>query len=233
MAQKIKAVLTDIEGTTSSISFVKDVLFPYAYQNLPDFIFDHVGEKTVDEILNAVREEEINPDLTTKEIIEVLLRYIDEDRKITCLKTLQGMIWAQGYEDGVLKGDIYEDAVAGLKRWKKMGLNLYIYSSGSVAAQRLLFANTPAGDLTPMFSGYFDTTTGGKKDSKSYEVIANAMGLDPEEVLFLSDSTEEIVAASDAGMRVVILDREKVMTDTLGHEIAHDFDVILADTVDA
>lgn len=233
MAQKIKAVLTDIEGTTSSLSFVKEVLFPYAIQNLPDFVFDHVGEKEVDEILEAVREEEKNPDLTTKEVIEVLLRYIDEDRKITCLKDLQGMIWAQGYEDGVLKGHIYDDAAAGLRRWKKMGLNLYIYSSGSVAAQKLLFANTPAGDLTSLFSGYFDTTTGGKKDRKSYETIANAIGLEPEQVLFLSDSTEEIAAASDAGMRVVILDREKVLFDALGHEVAHDFDVILAETVDA
>lgn len=229
MSQSIKVILTDIEGTTSAISFVKDVLFPYAYKNLPDYVFDHRGEKEVAAVLDAVKEEEKNPDLTIEEVVEVLLRYIDEDRKITCLKTLQGMIWEHGYKDGVLKGHVYDDAVAGLKRWSSMGLRLYVYSSGSVPAQKLLFSNTPAGDLTPLFSGYFDTTIGGKKETRSYEKIADEIGVDPEEILFLSDSTEEIVAAGDAGMHVIILDREKVLFDALGYEKAADFDYILLD----
>lgn len=234
MNSRIKVVLTDIEGTTSAISFVKDVLFPYAYKNLPDYVFEHVGEKDVDAILDSVREEEKNTDLTTEEVIEVLLRYIDEDRKITCLKTLQGMIWEHGYKDGVLKGHIYDDALAGLKRWSSLGLKLYVYSSGSIPAQKLLFANTPAGDLTPLFSGYFDTTIGGKKETRSYEKIAEEIGVVPEEILFLSDSTEEIVAAGDAGMHVIILDREKVLFDALGYEKASDFNqILLGESVNA
>lgn len=226
MSVEIKAVVTDIEGTTSSLSFVKDILFPYAYKHMADYVWDH--EKDVVDILDAVRVEERNADLTTQEIIEILLRYMDEDRKITPLKALQGMIWEQGYEDGTLGGHIYEDAVRGLHRWKEMGLRLYIYSSGSIAAQRLLFAHTTSGDLTPLFSGYFDTTTGGKKETESYERIAAEIGLPASEILFLSDSTEEINAASAAGMNVVILDREKVLFDSLGHLVAHDFDEILA-----
>lgn len=233
MQVKIKAVVTDIEGTTSSLSFVKDVLFPYAYENLPDFVLDNIGEKEIDDILDGVREVENNPDLTTKEVIEVLLRYIDEDKKITPLKTLQGMIWAQGYGDGELDGHIYDDAAKGLKRWKAQGLSLYVYSSGSIAAQKLLFAHTEQGDLTPLFSGYFDTTTGAKKEAQSYQKIADEIGLNPSEILFLSDSTEEIAAARDAGMRVIILDREKVLFDAFGHEVVSDFNDILADTVNA
>lgn len=233
MLQKIKAIVTDIEGTTSALSFVKEVLFPYAYTHLPDYVYDHIGEAEIDTILDAVREEENNSDLSTEEVIEVLLRYIDEDRKITPLKTLQGLIWEQGYSDGALQGHIYDDAVAGLKRWKKMGIDLYIYSSGSIAAQKLLFSHTAAGDLTKLFSGYFDTTTGGKKEASSYEKIAEAIGYPANEVLFLSDSTEEIVAAYDAGMKVIVLDREQVLFNALGHEVAHDFNTIFPDVVTA
>ena len=231
MSVDIKAVVTDIEGTTSSLSFVKDVLFPYAYKHMPDYVWDH--EKNIEDILDQVREEERNYDLNLEEIIEVLLRYMDEDRKITTLKTLQGLIWEEGYKSGELHGHIYEDAVKGLKRWKSMGIKLYIYSSGSVAAQKLLFANTPAGDLTPMFSGYFDTTTGGKKEPQSYEKITQEIGFSPNQILFLSDSTEEINAAAAAGLNVVVLDREEVLFDAQGHTVVHDFNDLLADTVDA
>lgn len=233
MSKDINAIVTDIEGTTSSLSFVKDILFPYAYENLPGFIEEHADEKDVEAILEAVREEENNPELSDREVVEVLLRYMDEDKKVTPLKTLQGMIWEKGYEDGSLHGHIYEDAAEGLKRWKGQGLKLYIYSSGSIAAQKLLFANTPEGDLTPLFSGYFDTTTGGKKEIESYEKIAQEIGLPAEEILFLSDSTEEIEAASAAGFNVIILDREGVLFDALGHDVMHDFKEILPGKVDA
>lgn len=225
MGAAIQAIVTDIEGTTSSLSFVKDVLFPYAYKNMADFVFDF--EKEVENLLNEVRTEENNPDLTTGEVVEVLLRYMDEDKKITPLKTLQGMIWAGGYESGELQGHIYEDAAQALKAWKKAGLGLYIYSSGSIAAQKLLFGNTEHGDLTPLFSGYFDTTTGAKKDSHSYEVIAEEIGLAPSEILFLSDSIDEINAASAAGMNVVILNRGGESMSALGHHVARDFNDVL------
>ncbi len=231
MKQEIKAIVTDIEGTTSSLSFVKDTLFPYAYNNLPDYVWDHEGE--IAALLDDVRTEENNPDLSTAEVIEVLLRYIDEDQKITPLKELQGLIWEKGYKDGALMGHVYDDAVAGLKRWKEQGIDLYIYSSGSVRAQKLLFGHTKAGDLTSLFSGYFDTTTGRKNETESYAKIAAAIGLPVHEILFLSDSTEEISAAAAAGMNVVILDREKSLFDGLGHTIVHSFDGILGETVDA
>ncbi len=231
MNQEIKAIVTDIEGTTSSLSFVKDELFPYAYKNLPDYVWDNESE--IAALLDDVRKEEQNPDLSLEEVIEVLLRYIDDDKKVTPLKTLQGMIWKAGYKSGELVGHIYDDALAGLKRWKNQGVALYIYSSGSVPAQKLLFGHTKAGDLNPLFSGYFDTSTGGKKESESYEKIAAQIGVTASEILFLSDSTDEIDAAAAAGMNVIILDREKALFDALGHNIVHNFDDILKETVEA
>ncbi len=225
MNQEIKAIVTDIEGTTSSLSFVKDELFPYAYKNLPDYVWDN--EDKVAALLDNVRNQEQNPDLNLEEVIEVLLRYIDDDRKVTPLKTLQGMIWEQGYKTGELKGHIYDDALEGLKRWKRQNIRLYIYSSGSIAAQKLLFGHTKYGDLNPLFSGYFDTKTGGKKEIESYEKIAAQIGFDANEILFLSDSIDEINAAAAAGMNVIILDREHSLFDVQGYNIVHSFDDIL------
>ncbi|MGH1403949.1 MAG: acireductone synthase [Alphaproteobacteria bacterium] len=233
MQQEIKAIVTDIEGTTSSLSFVKDTLFPYAVAHLPDFIWDHEHDKDVMQLLNDVRSEENNTDLNTQEVIEVLLRYIDEDQKVTPLKALQGMIWEEGYKNGELVGHIYDDALTGLKRWKDQGIDLYVYSSGSVPAQKLLFGNTHVGDITSLFSGYFDTETGGKKETESYEKIAGIVGFPVNEILFLSDSVEEINAAATAGMNVIILDREKALFDALGHAVLHNFEDILAEPVSA
>lgn len=230
MKQEINAIVTDIEGTTSALSFVKDELFPYAYKNLPDYVWDNQDELT--DLLNDVRKQEKNVDLSLEEVIEVMLRYIDEDQKVTPLKALQGMVWEEGYKAGELKGHIYDDAMAGLKRWKDQGVALYIYSSGSIPAQKLLFGNTKHGDLNPLFSGYFDTTTGGKKESTSYEKIASEIGLPVEEILFLSDSMDEINAASAAGMNVIILDREGINANALGYVIVNSFDTIL-ESVDA
>ncbi len=229
MDQEIKVIVTDIEGTTSALSFVKDTLFPYAYRHLPDYVWDNEAE--IADLLEAVREEEKNPDLSMEEVVEVLLRYIEEDQKITPLKTLQGMIWERGYKNGELIGHIYDDALEGLRRWKDQGIDLYVYSSGSVPAQKLLFFHTKAGDLTPMFSGYFDTTIGGKKDVRSYERIVEKIGVEPAHILFLSDSTDEIAAASDAGMNVIILDREKTLFDALGYDVVAEFTGILNEAV--
>lgn len=231
MNQEIKAIITDIEGTTTSIKFVHDVLFPYASQHLADYVWDN--EADITDILDAVREEERNTDLSLEELIEVMLRYIDEDQKVTPLKKLQGMIWKQGYDNGALKGHIYDDALHGLRRWKSQGIELYVYSSGSISAQKLLFGHTDHGDLTPLFSGYFDTTTGGKKEVPSYEKIATEIKTPPQEILFLSDSVEEIEAADAAGMNVIIIDRENALnTSENDKTIAQDFDDILAETVE-
>ncbi|MCB1782719.1 MAG: acireductone synthase [Alphaproteobacteria bacterium] len=221
---QIKAILTDIEGTTSALSFVKDVLFPYAYNKLPAYIRENQGD--ISEILGSVREIENNASLNTEEVIETMRRWIEEDRKITPLKTLQGMIWQEGYENGELQGHIYIDALEGLQRWKAEGLPLYIYSSGSVPAQKLLFAHTTHGDLTPLFSGYFDTHIGSKLEKDSYERIAAHINVPASAVLFLSDNIGEIEAASATGMNVILLDRDSVVTDTKGYKTVQSFDEI-------
>lgn len=159
----IKAILTDIEGTTSAVSFVFDVLFPYAARHLPDFVREHAGEPEVAAQLAAVRAESGEADADVERAIAILLQWIAEDRKATPLKALQGMVWAQGYRDGQLKGHVYPDAVQALREWKARGLDLYVYSSGSIQAQKLIFGCSEAGDLGPLFSGYFDTTSGPKR----------------------------------------------------------------------
>lgn len=228
---KIKAILTDIEGTTSSISFVHEVLFPYAKEHLIDFIYDNEGD--IEGLLSDVRAEENNPDLSLEEVIEVLQRYIAEDQKITPLKELQGRIWEEGYTSGELIGHMYDDAVHGLKRWKEEGLKLYVYSSGSVAAQKLIFGHTEHGDLTSLFSGYFDTNIGSKKEAGSYSGIAEELGIKPESILFLSDSTEEIDAAQEARMQVITLDREKSLINNGEYTIVDTFDDILPEMAKA
>jgi enolase-phosphatase E1 len=207
---KPAAILTDIEGTTSSIAFVAETLFPYARARLPAFVAAHPQESAP--ILAAVAAVEPGDPVAT------LTRWIDEDRKATPLKTLQGMIWADGYREGAFTGHIYDDAVAALRRWHAAGLKLYVFSSGSVAAQKLLFGHSDAGDLTPLFSGYFDTTTGPKREARSYRAIAVAMGLAPGAVLFLSDTPAEIAAAREAGMQALHIDRETGAGDIASFE---------------
>ncbi|MCX5520979.1 acireductone synthase [Kaistia defluvii] len=227
---QIRAVLTDIEGTTSSISFVKDVLFPFARSRLQGFVTEHAADPAdpaVAEALAEARDLAKRPDLDTAATIELLAAWIDEDRKAKPLKTLQGMIWEDGYRSGTLKGDVYPDVVEKLTEWKESGLSLYVYSSGSVLAQKLIFGFTHSGDLTPLFSGYFDTAIGSKLEAASYKAIAAEIGLQPSELLFLSDNTKELDAARDAGMKTIGLDRgEVVIPPDTTHAIAKDFAVI-------
>ncbi len=201
-----RAVLVDIEGTTSTIAFVHEVLFPYADEHLDAYVAAHRGEPEVAQaLLDAAREAGEPPDADDATVLAHLHRWIAEDRKSTPLKTLQGLIWAEGYAASGLRGHVYPDAAAGLRRWHAAGLALYVYSSGSVAAQRVLFANSAQGDLTPLFSGYFDTTTGPKREAASYGVIARTIGLAPGEIVFLSDVDAELDAARAAGMQTVRL----------------------------
>ena len=194
-----RAILTDIEGTTSSIAFVAETLFPYARERLPAFVATHPDAAAP--ILAEVAAAEPGDPVAT------LTRWIDEDRKATPLKTLQGMIWEDGYREGAFTGHIYDDAAAALRRWHAAGIALYVFSSGSVAAQKVLFEHSDAGDLTPLFSGYFDTTTGPKREADSYTAIAAAIGLGPQDILFLSDTPQEIAAAHAAGMQALLIDR--------------------------
>jgi len=215
----IKAILTDIEGTTSSVKFVYDVLFPYAVRQLPGFVGEQAHDPQVAAQIAAVRTEAGEQGASLERVVDILLGWMSEDRKVTPLKALQGIVWQRGYETGELKGHVYPDAVAALKRWKDEGYDLYVYSSGSVQAQKLLFGYSEAGDLTALFSGYFDTTSGGKRAQASYTGIAQAMRLPPGHVLFLSDIGEELEAASAAGMAVCGLAREGKL-DTLHPVVA-------------
>ncbi|AIF48448.1 acireductone synthase [Dyella japonica] len=217
----IRAIVTDIEGTTSSISFVKDVLFPYAYERLPAFIETHGDTPEVRHWLHEAAKEAGIVEAPRQEVIELLLRWIKEDRKSTALKALQGMIWQEGYASGEYQAHVYPEVSAKLHAWRGEGMHLYVYSSGSVPAQKLFFRYSEAGDLTPMFSGYFDTETGPKRERHSYERIAEAIGEQPAHILFLSDIVEELDAAREAGFSTGWLLREPLDMPAAPRHPAH------------
>jgi len=217
-----KAILTDIEGTTSSIDFVHKVLFPYAGRELPGYVRAHRADPHVASILDDVRREANEPDADVEKVIEILLGWIVEDKKITALKTLQGYVWKHGYENRDFTGHIYDDAVRCLQKWFDNGIALYVYSSGSVGAQKLLFGHSDAGDLCPVFSGYFDTQVGHKREAGAYTNISRHIALPAEAILFLSDVLEELDAAAEAGMQTMQLVRDEDVV-TGSHRIAHDF----------
>lgn len=228
----IKAIVTDIEGTTSSLAFVKDVLFPYARAHLGNFVRTHGAEPEVAALLEAV-EKEAGRALNIPNAIAQLERWMAEDQKITPLKALQGLIWEQGYSKGELKGHVYADAVKNLRRWKNLGIALYVYSSGSVHAQKLLFGYSQYGNLSTLFSGYFDTTVGMKREAASYRKIVAALGLAAKEILFLSDIKEELDAAAAAGMQTGWLVRDGALPTGAHHIVASNFDDIASHFLEA
>jgi len=201
---------------------VHKVLFPYARKHLGEFVKAHAGERKVREQLDAIGKLERH-ELSLPQTVAVLEKWIDEDRKVTPLKALQGMIWKIGYEKGELKGHVYPDTPQYLKQWHDAGKKLYVYSSGSVDAQKLIFSHTEHGDLTPLFSGYFDTRVGGKKESASYRAILQAISRDGRETLFLSDAPEELDAARAAGVGTCQLVRDGKIRPALDHPRAKDF----------
>jgi enolase-phosphatase E1 len=202
-ATGVRAVLTDIEGTTSSVSFVKDVLFPYARDHLPAFVTSRRSDPEVQRWLAATALAAGIDDPHSRLVIDTLLDWIDEDRKATPLKALQGMIWKTGYESGDYRAHVYPEVPARLREWKDRGLKLFVYSSGSVPAQKLFFAHTEAGDLAPLFDGWFDTEIGGKRERDSYVRIAETTGFPAGSVVFLSDIVQELDAAHSAGMQTI------------------------------
>ena len=221
----ILAILTDIEGTTTSVSFVFDCLFPYARQRMGEFIRERGNDPVVREQLNAVSRE-VGRGLSDEEAAAQLVQWIDEDRKITPLKALQGMIWEAGYLKGDFTGHVYPDAVKYLRQWKAQGLALYVYSSGSVKAQQLLFGHSDAGDMRPLFSGWFDTQAGPKREAASYRLIASQIGLPPGDILFLSDIKEELDAAREAGIQTAWLVRGAAPVPEATHQQVTSFDEI-------
>lgn len=222
-----RAVLTDIEGTTSSIAFVKDVLFPYARARLPRFVESHPDDREVIRWLDATAREVGIDDPRSRRVIDTLLRWIDEDRKATPLKALQGMIWKAGYEAGDYRAHVYPEVPARLRAWKARGFELFVYSSGSVAAQKLFFGHTEAGDLASLFDGWFDTEVGGKRERGSYLRIAEATGLPPPGIVFLSDIGAELDAARGTGMQTIQLCRPpEHCPESATHPCVPDFDAI-------
>jgi enolase-phosphatase E1 len=236
-----RAFLLDIEGTTTPVAFVYDVLFPFARRELPGFLRGHAGEPHVREALVRLRQEhEADADgrrpawPPSDEGIAPAVAYLewlmDADRKSTALKALQGLVWREGFRRGELEGQVYPDVPLALARWRRQGRRAFIYSSGSVLAQRLLFSRTAAGDLTPLIGGYFDTTTGPKKEAASYARIAAEIGLEPGEVLFVSDSADEIAAALDAGLRAALCTRDGQAPPTAA-AVVRSFDSLAPDDV--
>lgn len=201
------AILTDIEGTTTPIAFVRDTLFPFARARLAGFVRDRGDEPPVRAALDAARAEMGEPDASPDEVIDALTGWIDADRKAPPLKILQGLIWEAGYRDGSLTAPVYDDAAAALTRWHEAGIRLAVYSSGSVAAQKLLFGHSSHGDLTGLFEGWFDLETGSKLEPVSYRRIAESLDLETGDILFLSDHPGELDAAREAGLRTVRSDR--------------------------
>jgi len=227
-----RTILTDIEGTTSSISFVKEVLFPYARSALAEFVRVHGREPEVRRWLDSVAAEITTGTCDDGMVVKALQGWIDQDRKHTALKALQGMIWEAGYRNGEYRAHVYPDAAQALHGWHASGSALYVYSSGSVAAQQLFFSHSDAGDLSGVFSGYFDTETGPKRESASYASIATAIGAPPDAIVFLSDVVEELDAARAAGLGTVLIDREqdypvpRIGAACNGHARAEDFSAV-------
>jgi enolase-phosphatase E1 len=220
-----KVILTDIEGTISSISFVKEVLFPYSKERLEDFIltnYEHspfllsIIEATLEEIKQGnitgitykSNQESAIFETQVYTAIEALKIWIQEDKKITPLKDLQGLIWEEGFRNGLFKAPLYQDAFEFFLSMKGKGLPIYVYSSGSVQAQKLFFEFSEFGDVRYLFSGFYDTKIGSKKDSESYLKIAADIQVSPEHILFLTDIKDECKASEEAGLLTIQVARE-------------------------
>ncbi|MGE5109624.1 MAG: acireductone synthase [Acidobacteriaceae bacterium] len=239
-ARHVRSLLLDIEGTTTPISFVYDTLFPYAANNVEEFLSDHLQDEAVQRDVRALRSQrEIDlkrgmdaptcSEQSEQQQIESVVSYarwlISRDSKFGPLKSLQGKVWEEGYLRGDLRGEVFEEVPRALERWRGRGLRTYIYSSGSVLAQRLLFGHSNHGDLAKLLDGFFDTSVGPKTEPKSYLRIAETIALEPSGIVFLSDAVKELDAARDAGFQTVLSVRpgnQPVATDE--HPRIHNFD---------
>ncbi|HEV7179194.1 MAG TPA: acireductone synthase [Candidatus Baltobacteraceae bacterium] len=227
MQLRASVALIDIEGTVGSIAFVRDVLFPYARERMDAYVLQHREEPDIRALLDeAAREAGVDVhDL--RSILQALHAWSDQDIKVTVLKELQGRIWVEGFESSGIRGHLYDDAIAALHRFHDAGVSLYVYSSGSIAAQKLLFGHSVAGDLLPLFRGFYDTTTGGKREPKSYVHIARDIRVEPASIVFFSDNVHELDAAAKAGIQTMQLARpEDGTTPSNAHPAIATFDGI-------
>lgn len=219
MTRDAKTILLDIEGTASSITFVFDVLFPYARKHVQSFLNSNLYDSRVTAAIDKMavdlgfdnHGEWLGNKATDQQKSETIVKqvnaWMDQDAKLTGLKELQGLIWKEGYDRGELKSHVYPDVPEAMERWVNRGITICIYSSGSIGAQKSFFKDTVFGDLTRWISDYFDTTSGPKREQKSYENIAAKLGESPQAILFLSDITDELKAANEAGMQAILVER--------------------------
>jgi enolase-phosphatase E1 len=235
--------LLDIEGTTTPVSFVYDVLFPYARARVQDFLRTHAGEPAVREDVAQLRKEyrtdqaqgivvpawdETSPEAVVESAATYALSLMASDRKATGLKSLQGRIWQAGYESGELRGQVYPDVPRAFERWRRQGRTIAIFSSGSVLAQKQIFSTTPEGDLTRHIHAHFDTTVGSKREAASYARIARELGVQAADILFLSDTPAELDAARAAGLGTTLIARESEPAPS-SHPVARTFDPVCPD----
>lgn len=222
----IKLVLCDIEGTTSSITFVHDVMFPLAYEKMDSWLVDNyasVSDESRQFVATlAQRLNRSTGSVSIGDIADELKRMIKADVKDTFLKSVQGKIWKDSFENGSLKSHVYDDVPDAFEKWKNSGLQIAIYSSGSIEAQKLFFRYSIKGDLSGYLSGYFDTTSGPKREKQSYCKIASELGFEPDEILFLSDISEELDAALSCGMRTLLSVRGESLVEC-NHKVIHSF----------
>lgn len=211
----IRGILLDIEGTTSSISFVYDEMFPFVRKSIDSFLQSNWNEESVQTCLPLLANDlefesvkawfgDANVEEQQAKVRDSVVGLMDADVKATGLKQLQGVIWKDGFHSGELVAHIYDDVAPTIKSWNEAGIDVRIYSSGSIAAQKLFFGHCIAGNLLDKFKGHYDTTIGGKKDAGSYSKIANEFGLPPDNIMFVSDVAEELDAASSVGMQVAL-----------------------------
>jgi len=211
-----RCALLDIEGTLADIRFVYDVMFPYIREHVQTYLHAHWGEPSLNPILDSLavdggfsavqapwRSAGLASSAAIESVTELVHRFMDSDSKTTGLKALQGVVWEAGFRSGKLRAEVFEDVVPAFERWRRAGVDMRIYSSGSILAQKLFFGHTIQGDLTSYFRGHYDTTSGSKKEASSYLAIAQDIGVTPEQIVFFTDVFAEIQAAREAGLQVV------------------------------
>lgn len=216
ISSAVTDILLDIEGTTSSVRFVFEVMFPYAREHVGEYLKRNWEKPelraALDKLANDVGQTEAASWLGTFDsepaqrdaVVKAVHQLMDRDAKVTGLKELQGLVWESGFQSGQIVAHLYPDVLPELKAWKATGRRIWIYSSGSIAAQRLFFGHTREGDLLPLFTGHFDTTSGGKKEAESYQRIAAAIGSRPQQILFISDIVDELRAARKVGLETAL-----------------------------
>jgi len=231
----VRGILLDIEGTTSSVSFVYDVMFPLVRSELDGYLQTHQGEEELTGACEQIAKDAGHDSLADWAsaadqeplalVRDEVVRLMDNDVKATGLKQLQGLIWRDSFQSGDLKAHVYEDTPLALARWREAGLDVRIYSSGSITAQKLFFGHTIVGDLLPLLNGHYDTTTGPKKEASSYQTIAAAFDLPPERILFFSDVVAELNAAQQAGLQTTLVKRPgNAPVEEHDHEVIEKFD---------